>query len=246
MDTWQTEAAWLLKEKYGGRATDAYAQDLQRIKSGEPLGYVIGNVPFLDATIYLDTHPLIPRSETEYWVSQVLNRHAPQKVHRILDLCAGSGCIGVSALMHFGEATATFAEIDEDHHETIAKNVRENGIDPKRTSIVGGNLFEYVSGSFDLILTNPPYIDRSLDRMDFSVSRYEPAQALDGGVGGTEHIMRVITAAPMYLTKHGVLAIEHEPEQAQQIAEAARAAGLHAETHADQYGVSRFTICTRL
>ena len=63
---------WLLNEKYQGERTDEFFADCERLKSGEPLAYIIGHVPFLDATIHLDSKPLIPRTETEYWVKAVI------------------------------------------------------------------------------------------------------------------------------------------------------------------------------
>ena len=68
----QNEEKWLLQEKYHGEKTEAFFADCKRLALGEPLGYLIGHVPFLDCTIWLDNHPLIPRPETEHWVEQVI------------------------------------------------------------------------------------------------------------------------------------------------------------------------------
>ncbi len=61
------DIAWLLQEKYGGEKSEAFFADCKRLALGEPLGYLIGHTPFLDCTIYLDSKPLIPRAETEFW-----------------------------------------------------------------------------------------------------------------------------------------------------------------------------------
>ncbi|MEX0913065.1 MAG: hypothetical protein WDZ56_00890, partial [Candidatus Paceibacterota bacterium] len=66
------EEGWLLEEKYGGEKTAGFSADLKRLACGEPLGFVIGHVPFFGCRIYLDSHPLIPRLETEFWVEKAI------------------------------------------------------------------------------------------------------------------------------------------------------------------------------
>ena len=117
---------WLLKEKYQGEESVAFFADVKRMALGEPLGYLIGHVPFLDTTISLDSKPLIPRPETEFWVEKVITEiklgsaGAPL---RVLDLCAGSGCIGVAVAKAIPGATVDFSEIDAKHLPTITKNL---------------------------------------------------------------------------------------------------------------------------
>ncbi len=92
------DEVWLLREKYQGVKTDAFFEDCARLKNGEPLAYIIGSIPFLNTTIFLDAHPLIPRPETEFWVEKAIAHMNVRAPLRILDLCAGSGCIGVAVL----------------------------------------------------------------------------------------------------------------------------------------------------
>jgi HemK-like putative methylase len=241
------EESWLLRDKYGGEKTEGFFADCRRLLAGEPLAYVIGHVPFLGAIIHLDSHPLIPRSETEYWVEQVLHEMHTRGTRpiRVLDLCAGSGCIGVAVLLDIKSASVDFAEIDTRHHPTIMKNLDENHIEKSRARVFGGNLLENISGSYDFILTNPPYIDKELGRVDASVTKHEPHEALFADAGGFACIEQIITEAPHYLTQNGVLYVEHEPEHVQNILSCADKVGQIAETHRDQYGVSRFTRLTR-
>lgn len=238
------DAKWLLREKYGGRECPAFFADLKRLKASKPLAYIIGTIPFLGTTIHLDSHPLIPRTETEYWVEQALSemRHGVSSGPvLVLDLCAGSGCIGIAILKALPVAFVDFVEIDECHHKTIAKNIGANGIEPSRTRIYGGDLFECVTDAYDFILTNPPYIDPLLDRTKESVRTHEPHKALYGGRGGIEIIQRIITEAPAHLKAGGVLYLEHEPEQAEAIVELANDLDMQVATHSDQYGIPRFT-----
>lgn len=242
--TYARERQWLLREKYAGRETPAYADDCVRLAAGEPLAYLIGYVPFLDVTIHLASRPLIPRPETEYWTQRAIDeiRAAYAKPH-ILDLCAGSGCIGVAVLHALG-GTAVFAEIDERHHRTIADNVLRNAINPDSTRIYGGDLFASIPPQqFDAILTNPPYIDPARRaRIEPSVLHHEPHRALFGGVRGLAYIERIMRDALPYLARGGRLYIEHEPEQAPSIATQGERLGYAAcEACVDQYGDARYT-----
>lgn len=240
---------WLLEEKYNGQKTEGFLADHARLREGEPLAYVIGHIPFLNTTIHLDSKPLIPRPETEFWVERIIDtilfRGLTPKL-RILDLCAGSGCIGVAVLKAIPEALVDFVEIDESHHTTISRNIHENGTDVSRTQIIGGNLFEKVTHTYDYILSNPPYIDKILERTESSVLLYEPHQALFAGNGGLALIERIITDAPTHLTNHGVLVIEHEPEHYARIHGLGSHRGFAVRHEKDQYNVLRYTVLTRL
>ncbi len=247
---------WILKEKYNGEKTEGFFTDCARVSSGEPLAYVIGFIPFLNTKIYLDlsagqagSHPLIPRTETEFWVSKIITkinsfRGSTPKL-RILDLCAGSGCIGIAVLKEIESTRVDFVEIDTGHHPTILKNIVENGIDSSRAQIFEGNLFENVTEQYDYILTNPPYVDPVLDRVESSVKKYEPKIALYGGKNGLEIITDIIEKSPIFLKKNGVLIIEHEPEQSKTISTKAHSVGFCADTYPDQFGVLRYTTLTR-
>ncbi|MFW6210125.1 MAG: HemK/PrmC family methyltransferase [Patescibacteria group bacterium] len=247
------EQTWLLQEKYGGEKSSDFYADCKRLALGEPLGYVIGWVPFLNTRIHLDSHPLIPRPETEHWIAEAIEsllRHTTptlglndtEPLH-ILDLCAGSGCIGVAVLHSIPQAHVTFAELDASHLPTIEANCRAQSIDPARYTIVQSDCFRKLPEiRFDTILSNPPYIDAKLDRVESSVEQYEPALALYGGARGLQLIERIITESPEYLRTGGTLWLEHEPEQVPAISELARHQGFHITTYPDQYQIPRYSV----
>lgn len=260
------EIAWLLKEKYQGVENEAFQDDCVRLEDGVPLAYLIGSIPFLDCTIHLDSHPLIPRPETEYWVEQAINTIKSASSRRdlelgdgrglasplkVLDLCAGSGAIGVAVAKAIPEATVTFTEIDPAHLPTIEKNILSNlsvnrKVIPEQYSVLVSNLFDDLKRDmcFDYILTNPPYIDASANTVDDNVAEHEPHLALFGGDSGMEIIARIIIDAPQYLTPTGQLWIEHEPAQVDAITSLAHTNGFTIITHPDQYGVPRFSVLT--
>lgn len=236
------EEKWLLKEKYQGTTCPEFLTDCRRLTEGEPLAYIIGTIPFCNTTIYLDSRPLIPRTETEYWVAKAITDIASRKEPLVLDLCAGSGAIGVAVLANVSSARVDFGEIDTRHHSTILKNVHENGIDSTRARIFGGDLFTKIGSRYDVILTNPPYIDPTRDRSEHSVRTYEPHRALYGGVRGTAYIRTIIREAPRHLTRNGVLYLEHEPEQEEEIRTYAKTISLQVTSHKDQYDRVRYSI----
>lgn len=242
------EAQWLLVEKYHGVKNAAFLADVAKLATGVPLAYLIGSIPFLDTTIYLDSIPLIPRPETEFWVEQAIKDlvalPTPKDPLLVLDLCAGSGCIGVAIAKAVPSALVDFCELDSTHLPTIAKNCRQNGVAAERVHIYTSNLFTPQNGSqlprYNFIFSNPPYIDKSLARTESSVIENEPALALYGGVAGMEILTQIIATAPQYLHAHGQLWLEHEPEQVAAI-QTLGATHFLVTTHKDQYDVPRFS-----
>ena len=238
------EERWILEEKYKGQECEAFLADCQRLTAGEPLAYIIGYVPFLNATIYLDSHPLIPRTETEFWVEKAINEMqiAPIANPKILDLCAGSGCIGVAVAKAVPSADIDFIEIDSVHNSTIYRTIVSNAIDLDRCRIITSDLFsELGKEKYDYILTNPPYIDSALDRTELSVKMHEPHIALYGGSRGLATIQKIIQDASAHLTPHGVLYIEHEPEQDSVIMSCAAKQNFAITAHKDQYDITRYS-----
>lgn len=246
---------WLLKEKYNGEKTEGFFTDCKQLALGEPLAYLIGHAPFLDCIIYLEGRPLIPRVETEFWVEKAIemirtkNQNQPtldgaSEPTRVLDLCAGSGCIGVAIAKHIPNALIDFGEIDAKLVPNIVKNITENVEDKSRCTTYHSNLFEAIPKShrYDFILTNPPYIDPALNRVDQSVKDFESHLALFGGKQGTEIIEQLIATAGERLSLDGQLWIEHEPEQVGILATLAHQHNFSITHHPDQYDVIRYSI----
>ncbi len=250
------EEQWLLQEKYQGEKSEAFYADCKALALGTPLGYLIGHVPFLDCTIHLDNQPLIPRVETEFWVEKAIAAikmssvmqpsldNSAAQAPRILDLCAGSGCIGVAVAKAVLAARVDFGELSKRLIPTIAKNCAENTIEQERYNIYHSNLFEQIpaGATYDFILSNPPYIDPAIDRATDSVKSHEPHLALYGGTDGLEVIEQLFSSAAGHLTVNGQLWIEHEPEQVNGIAKLAEQYGFSCTSHPDQYSVLRYSI----
>lgn len=219
------DTAWLIRDKYGGNSQDPRLQrDLERLAQGEPLAYVIGSIPFLGLTIHLDSRPLIPRPETEWWV-ELLTKHIGDAPVRVLDLCAGSGAVGLSVLAHCPHAHVSFGEVDQEHEYTVRENLIRNHLDPSRATIRIGDLFEPFKGEhFTIIATNPPYIPEHRV-VDESVSRYEPSIALYAGEDGLSFIRRIASEYRHYMDEGGQLWLECDAPHAAEAAALIRQTG---------------------
>lgn len=197
----------LLRDKYDGSASAAFEEDRARLATGEPLAYVIGWVPFMGLSIDLSSRPLIPRPETEWWTGELvrtLRARFKDEPFSLLDLCAGSGAIGLAVLAMCENAQVSFGEVVPEHTALIKKNMERNEIDVSRAGIRAGDLFEpFVGRRFDVIVANPPYIP-SGRTLDASVTDFEPKEALFAGTDGLELIRRIATDAPQHLRGEGV------------------------------------------
>ncbi|MFZ1987568.1 MAG: peptide chain release factor N(5)-glutamine methyltransferase [Minisyncoccia bacterium] len=244
MNPTKKELDWLLEEKYGGTKTPAYEEDAARLASGEPLAYVIGSQPFLGLQIFLDSHPLIPRPETEWWAEKLITKllQHPKKPLKILDLCAGSGAIGCALLKSLPQAHVSFGEIDPSHRATIQKNIFKNNLDALRADIRIGDVFKpFFKETFDIIAVNPPYIPDTR-KLEESVSRFEPHEALFSGKDGLDLIHRIATEAPEYLKPGGELWLECDSEHASETEACLGATAKRTELYTDQYGRSRLIV----
>ena len=128
----EQEKRWLMKEKYGGRECAAFSADVEKLENGVPLAYLIGNMPFLGCTIDLEYKPLIPRPETEFWVNDFIKNEIDETPrYKILDLFAGSGCIGIGILKNCQNCSVNFGEKNSNFIKQIKKNLKLNKINKK-------------------------------------------------------------------------------------------------------------------
>ncbi len=251
MDT--PDSIKLLREKYENVETEEYRKDLVRLAEGEPLAYVIGWMPFLDTKIWLDSRPVIPRPETEYWLEQAIRTFGPRRSKsgsgslKVLDLFAGSGAVGVAVLKHAPNAAVDFGELETRHFSTIEKNVRENKTQETRTGVIETDVYSDIQDAYDYIFANPPYLSEGRRaRVEESVLRHEPSEALFAEESGFLLIRKTIEGAQEHLRPAGALWIEHEPEQAEPVKRLGETLGFSTETRMDQYGMARFSVLTRM
>jgi release factor glutamine methyltransferase len=243
----QKEIDWLLKEKYSGKPSGNFQKDVARLKAGEPLDYIIEFCEFLGCKIDLSCRPLIPRPETEYWVSNVvssLKLKASSKEVKVLDIFSGSGCIGIAILEHIKKAKVTFAEKNKKYIKQIKINLKINKINSKRYKVVQSDVFKNIRGKFDYIFANPPYISQKrIHKIQKSVLNYEPQMALLGGADGLLYIRKFLAEAKNFLNPEGKIYMEFDSIQKNAIEKLLKKYGYNSsQFHKDQYGKARYVV----
>ncbi len=178
------------------------------INQKKPLAYIIGWTPFLDLKIQVVPPLLIPRPETEEWVAhliELLRPHAQLSLS-ILDLCTGTGCIGLAIAKAYPRMKVTAVDINPLAVEVASENARMNEIG--NIEIVHSDLFNNITTeTFDIIISNPPYISaQEFETLDESVKLWEDYKALVADDQGLALIKRIIEQAPRYLRKNKELA----------------------------------------
>jgi release factor glutamine methyltransferase len=216
----EKEKQWLLRDKYHNKKTASFLKDIEKLEKGELIDYIIGWKPFLNCKIDLRFKPLSPRIETEFWMEKAIKEMKSSCVKtsddkiKILDLCAGSGCIGIAILKNIKNSHVVFGEMDKSLTQQIRINLKLNKISRERYQIIQSNLFGNIKGKFDFILMNPPYaaLNRK-NRVQKSVLQHEPHLALFGGQDGLFFIKKILKQAPKYLNKNGQIWMEFDSWQ---------------------------------
>jgi release factor glutamine methyltransferase len=248
-------AAWLIAhddEVLDEAALLNFASLAARRRGGEPVAYLLGCREFYGREFTVSPAVLIPRPETEMLVDLALaevrmNDRAFQADAgaRILDLGTGSGCIAITLALEVPSAQVSAVDASE-------AALRVAGANAKRMKaslrLLQSDWFGALTGeSFDLIVTNPPYVAESDPHLGADDLRHEPPAALASGTDGLDAIRRIIAAAPKYLTPGGQLWLEHGYDQADAVRELLSAAGLcKVEQHRDVAGIVRVSGGRRL
>lgn len=181
-----------------------------------PEEYIKAYKYFLGIKIDLSLRPLIPRDETEYWVSSILKEI--KKGAKCLDLFSGSGCIGVSVLKNIEDSCVDFGEIEDKFIEQIKINL--NGFNKNRYRIIKTDIFLNIKNKYDYILANPPYVaEERIKEVGEDVLEFEPHVALFSGKKGMNAIIELINKGFNYLNENGLLVIEHDESQKEAIEE---------------------------
>jgi release factor glutamine methyltransferase len=202
---------------------------MQRRLAGEPVARILGVKEFWGLTLQLSPATLVPRPDTETVVELALeiwrseHRGEPQ---RIADIGTGSGAILLALLFEWREATGVGTDISSAALQTASDNARRLGFAP-RAAFVSCNYTAALSGVFDLIVSNPPYI-RSADiaELDREVREYDPRDALDGGVDGLDAYRAIVPEAARLLAPGGTLIVEAGCGQSGPISQLMSASGL--------------------
>ena len=176
-----------------------------RLSDGEPLQYILNKAYFYSRTFYVDNRVLIPRFDTEILVEQAIKIINEKKFNSCLDLCCGSGAIGITINLETNIKT-DLTDISTDALEVSSKNAKDLGAN---VNIYQSDLFNSINKKYDIIVSNPPYIALSdIKTLEVKVKDFEPHLALDGKEDGLYFYRRIIEEAPNYLNKNGYICFE--------------------------------------
>ena len=206
---------------------------LARRIAGEPLAYLLGEWDFCGRRFLTDRRALIPRDDSmavlELFLEQLADRSAPLS---LLDLCTGTGCLGISAVAELGDrgrsANAVLADRSPEALALARENVALHGL-CAQIECVRADAFAletFADRAFDGCICNPPYIESAVvPALDRTVADFEPHMALDGGADGLDFYRAIVASAPMILKPGAVLAFEVGFDQAEAVAALLAAAG---------------------
>lgn len=185
---------------------------VSRLLRGEPLAYVLGEWDFYGMTLYVDKNVLIPRDDTCAVTDLAIQKALfLDQAPRILDLCTGSGCIGLAVASRVPDARITLADISRDALAVAKKNITAQHQTARVKCVQADALGEPAAflGKFDMIISNPPYITtREMEELDTSVKDYEPHLALHGGDDGLDFYRAIAKNYAAALKTGGYLCFE--------------------------------------
>lgn len=200
----------LRSQKYANHDSPECLADIERLRNGEPLQYVMGYANFLGCHIDMSTKPMIPRYETAYWVEKAAKRIAgDERALRLADLFAGSGNIGIALLKLLPAATMEFHEIDATLFPGIERSLMINNIDRARAQLIVADGLSGLAGKYDALFAVPPYIPFSaLPDLDPEQRDHEPHLAFFAEENGRAYHRLLIEKARQFLVPGGHLFME--------------------------------------
>lgn len=228
-----------------------YERLIQKRLTGTPLQYITKVQEFYGLPFKVNPSVLIPRLDTEILAEQVIGLISGKgwTEPEVLDLCTGSGVLGITIAHEVPGAKLMLADVDMDAMSTAIGNARMNGVD-KRCNFVIGDLFNAIPEGrmYDVIVSNPPYIPSEvIETLSIEVKEHEPRLALDGGADGLDFYRRIAAEAGAHIKTQGILALEIGCEQGMAVSELLRRSGDYKRVAVikDLAGLDRIVIAER-
>ncbi|WP_300427468.1 peptide chain release factor N(5)-glutamine methyltransferase [uncultured Thalassolituus sp.] len=211
---------------------------LERRRTGEPIAYITGVREFWSLPLAVSPSTLIPRADTETLIEWALELDLPAR-SRALDLGTGTGAIALALASERPRWSLSAVELNREAARLAGTNASNLGLD---LNVLQGSWFEPVAGTFDLIVSNPPYIDPQDKHLSEGDVRFEPESALVASDHGLGDLKLIIEQAPDYLEPGGWLLLEHGYDQAEKVCEYLRMRGfLEVENRRDLGGNPRIS-----
>lgn len=195
-----------------------FKEYLVRLADKEPIQYIINNQQFMKLNFYVDENVLIPQPDTEILVEKVLDiANKMNRKLKILDLCTGSGAIGISIGKYLEEVEVYASDISKEALKIASKNANQNNV---KINFIESDLFKNIKDiKFDIIVSNPPYIQTNIIESLEEEVKKEPIIALDGGIDGLDFYKKISKNAKKYLNENGILALEIGYDQKEKVSE---------------------------
>lgn len=229
-------------EELENNVVNEFKEKIELLKQGIPIQYITNNQEFMGLDFYVDSNVLIPQPDTEILVEEVIGLCKEES--NVLDLCTGSGAIGVSIAKNIKNAEVTMSDISDKALEIAKKNAINNEVIDKCKFILS-DMFENIQEKFDCIVSNPPYIKTEIiTTLDKEVQN-EPYLALDGGEDGLYFYKFIAQNAYKYLNEKGILALEIGYDQKEEVIELLEKVGIYKEIYCkkDLAGNDRIVVC---
>jgi len=181
---------------------------LRRIETRKPLPYLTNQAYFCHEKFYVDERVLIPRSPISEMIQNYFKPWLNNKTaERILEIGTGSGCIAIAMAKYFENSLITATDVSRSALEVASINVKHFSFE-KQIELIQSDLFENIRGKYNLIVSNPPYVPRTIMNNLPQEYAFEPTKALLAGDNGLDFIARILHDAPLFLEDDGILVIE--------------------------------------
>ena len=237
-----------IKEDLEKSIENIFAKQIQKLKQGYPIQYITNKQEFMKLDFFVNENVLIPQPDTEILVEEIINilknQISNEKIN-ILDLCTGSGAIGISIVKYIENAQVTMTDISRKALEVAEKNAKNNKV-IDRCNFIKSNMFEdIINKKYDVIISNPPYIQSSnIKQLDKEVQA-EPIIALDGGKDGLDFYKIIAKKAYNFLNDNGILALEIGYDQKENVIKLLKEQEKYVDIYSkkDLSGNDRIVVC---
>lgn len=244
---------------------EKFCKGINLLNEGKPIQYITNNQEFMKMDFYVDENVLIPQPDTEVLVEEIIDickerscafpmkndklnvgadaSVCPKKCN-ILDLCTGSGAIGISLAKYIENSNITMSDISPNALGIAKKNAENNKV-IERCKFIQSDMFENIEDKFDVIVSNPPYIKTEvISQLDKQVQN-EPILALDGGQNGLEFYKIIAKEAWKYLKQDGLLALEIGYDQKEEVIKLLKESSKYIDIYSkkDLAGNDRIVVC---
>jgi len=194
-----------------------YNHLIKRRAEGMPVAYITGRKEFMGMEFKVNEHTLIPRPDTEIAVMEAIDSIRDHGYKDVLDLCCGSGAIGLSIAASLEFTNVSLSDINKEALEVAKENALSLRLE-SRVQFVLSDLFSEIRDTYDLIISNPPYISgEDMEKLEETVRDYEPHLALYGGDTGLDFYRTIIQHVRKYLRENGMLIFEIGYDQSSEV-----------------------------